>query len=60
VGAKSVLGLSARTLSASQLLLAPLPPLVTGLLPRTGTSLHGERLGDLPSVYERIGPRRHP
>ena len=29
------------------------------LLPRTGTSLHGERLGDLSSVYERIGPRRH-
>jgi len=60
VDEKSVLGLSARTLSASQLLLAPLPPLVTGLFPRTGTSLHGERLGDLPSVYERIGPRRHP
>ena len=58
VGAKSVLGLSACTLSASQLLLAPLPPLVAGFFPSTGTSLHGERLGDLPSVYERIGPRR--
>ena len=31
----SVLGLSACTLSASQLLLAPLPPLVTGFLPST-------------------------
>jgi len=39
--------------SSTELLLAPLPPLVTQLLPSTGTSLHGERLADLPPVYER-------
>ena len=54
----SVLGLSARTLSASQLLLAPLPTLVTGFFPSTGPSLHGEQASDLPSLYESIVHRR--
>lgn len=54
---RSVLGLAARSLATSQFLLAPLPALVAGLLPGAGTSLHGERPGDLPSLYEHIGTR---
>jgi hypothetical protein len=50
----SLLLLAACSHSAAELLLSPLPPLVTQLLPSTGASLHGEQLADLPPIYERI------
>ena len=50
----SLLLLATRSHSAAELLLTPLPPLVTQLLPSTGASLHGEQLADLPPIYERI------
>ncbi len=50
---KSLLLTAACSHSSAQLLLTPLPPLVTQLLPSTGPSLHGEQLADLPPVYER-------
>ena len=50
---KSLLLTAACSHSSAELLLTPLPPLVTQLLPSTGASLHGEQLADLPTVYER-------
>jgi hypothetical protein len=50
---KSLLLLSPRTLSPAEFLLAPLPALLPQLFPCTGASLHGERAGDRPPIYER-------
>ena len=52
---RSVLSLSASTLSASQFLLAPLPTLITSFLPSTWASLHGEQPTHQHSIYESIG-----
>ena len=51
---KSLLLSATSSHSTAELLLTPLPPLVTQLLPSTGASLHGEQLADLPPIYERI------
>jgi hypothetical protein len=50
---KSLLLLSPRSLSSAEFLLTPFPALLPQLLPCTGASLHGERAGDRPPVYER-------
>ena len=52
---RSALCLASCTSSPSQFLLAPFPALIAGLLPRTASSLHGERLADQQSVYDSIG-----
>ena len=52
---RSALCLAACTSSSSQFFLAPFPALIAGLLPRTASSLHGERLADQHSVYDSIG-----
>ena len=52
---RSVLCLSASTLSASQFLLAPLPTLITSFLPSTWASLHGEQPTHKHAIYESIG-----
>jgi|ETNmetMinimDraft_35_1059890.scaffolds.fasta_scaffold221928_1 hypothetical protein len=58
IHAESELRLAPGTLSATQLLLAPLPTLLTGLFPRTGTSLHGEQAADRLPLYQHIGALR--
>ena len=50
---KSLLLLAPRALSPAEFLLAPFPALLPQLFPCTGASLHGERAGDRPPVYER-------
>ena len=55
LGEDSLLLLAARTLTATELLLAPLPPLLAMLFPRTRASLHGERAGVTPPIYENDG-----
>ena len=53
----SLLSLSASTLTTSASS-TPLPSLITSLLPRSGTSLHGEQSADQPSLYEDFPKRR--
>ena len=48
----SLLVLLASSTAAAELLATPLPSLITSLLPRSGTSLHGEHSADQPSLYE--------